>query len=392
MNVSEFPSNRSGKVIKTLRGYRAFYPNPLPPEIKYSPRLIRLLMEAERFLGQLAGVGRTLRNPYLLVGPAIHREAVLSSLIEGTEADLEDLFIFEAEPQERPEKSDVREVHNYVVALEYGLERLDTLPVSLRLVREIHERLMEGVRGGYATPGEFRTTQNWIGRPGCVLNEATYVPPPPEELGKCLGDWEAYLHSEDETPELIRLALMHYQFEAVHPFVDGNGRVGRLLIVLLMCYWRLLPQPLLYLSAFFERYRDDYYRSLLRVSQRGDWETWIEFFLTGIREQARDALTSARTLIDLQEQYRTLLHGHRISKITTSVLDHLFVNPVVTARTIHERCGGSINTAQNAIHDLEEVGVLTEVTRRRRNRMWVARELLDTLAERRAPVMDETLR
>src|SRR5262249_13565863 len=258
-------------------------------------------------------------------------------------------------------------------------------PISLRLVCELHERLMNGVRGHHGTPGEFRTTQNWIGRPGSLLDEATYVPPPVEYMKEALGNWERYIHEPAEAPEVIRLALLHYQFEAIHPFVDGNGRVGRLLISLLLCHWGLLSQPLLYLSAFFEEHRDDYYRGLLHVSQRGEWEAWIEFFLSGIRAQARDALATARALLDLQARYHTLFHGKRLTKITTNVLDHLFVNPVVTAPTIHQRWGVSLNTVLNAIDNLERAGILREVPRQRRNRMWIAHELMDILAGRKPP-------
>jgi Fic family protein len=380
MKPADFRSDRAGRVVKTPRGYWAFLPNPLPPLLSYSPTTIRLLSEADRFLGELAGVGRTLPNPYLLVGPAIHREAVLSSRIEGTRADLEDLFIFEANPEEPPDTPDLREVHNYVVALEYGLGRLATLPISLRLVREIHQRLMEGVRGHHGTPGEFRTSGNWIGRPGCSLNEAMYVPPPVEEMREALGDWEKSVHEPDETPDLIRLALLHYQFEAIHPFVDGNGRVGRLLILLLLCDWGLLPQPFLHLSAFFEKHRDDYYRGLLDVSQRGDWETWIEFFLSGVREQSRHSLTRARALMELQARYLALLQGQRVTKIATDVLEQLFVNPIVTAPAIQRRCQVSYHTVLKTIGNLEQAGILREVTRQRRNRMWVAQELLDLIA------------
>lgn len=342
--------------------------------------MARLLAEAALALGELAGIGRMLPNPHHLVGPAVRREAVLSSRIEGTESGMEDLLFFEAEPHEPPGKPDVREVHNYVLALEYGLQRLETLPVSLRLVRELHHRLLDGVRGNHATPGEFRTTQNWIGPPGCNLHEATYVPPPEDQLLEVLADWERYVHGEDDAHPLVRLAYIHYQFEAIHPFGDGNGRVGRLLISLLLVHWGLLPQPLLYLSAFFERYRDDYYRHLLAVSQRGDWEAWVEFFLRGIREQSYEAVQSAKAVIDLQTRYRALLHGKRLTKITMGLLDELFEIPIVTTSAIRARYKVHFETAQRAIEDLEALGILQEVTRYRRDRVWVARELMDLIS------------
>jgi Fic family protein len=390
MKREDFSSSRAGRVVRTPRSYSAFIPNRLPPTLEYSPRLIRRLSEADRLLGELAGLGRDLPNPYLLVNPAIHREAVLSSRIEGTDAELEDLYLFEVEPNEPPNKPDVREVHNYVVALEYGLKRLATLPVSLRLVRELHERLMSGVRGGHATPGEFRTTQNWIGPPGCLLNEATFLPPPPEELITALGEWEEYIHRSEEIPELVRLAMIHYQFEAIHPFVDGNGRVGRLLITLLLCHWELLPQPLLYLSAFFEEHGNEYYRCLLGVRLRGEWEEWVEFFLTGVREQARDALATARALVHLQSQYRATLYGRGFTRITPRILDRLFETPVVTAPLIRDQMRVSFNTAQKTIDDLVKAGVLIEATGQRRNRSWVAREIMDIISGRMVQHGEET--
>ena len=245
MNPDDFRTSTSGRVIRVGQGqsaYWAFVPNPLPPPLTLDTALIRWLSEADRALGELAGLGRALPNPHLLISPFIRREAVLSSRIEGTQADLADLYAFEAGQlalpgfKPAPSEADVREVANYVRALEYGLERLSTLPVSLRLIREVHARLMEGVRGESATPGEFRRTQNWIGAPGCTLNEATYVPPPVEEMHAALDAFEKYLHTEDELPPLVRLALIHYQFEAIHPFVDGNGRIGRLLLSLLLVH------------------------------------------------------------------------------------------------------------------------------------------------------------
>ena len=252
------------------------------------------------------------------------------------------------------------------------MERLATLPVSLRLIRELHERLMRGVRGDRALSGEFRTTQNWIGPPGAMLAEARYVPPPVVQMHEALDAWECYLHAETDIPPLVRLALIHSQFEMIHPFVDGNGRVGRLLIVLLLVHWGLLPQPLLYLSAFFERYRDDYYRGLLGVSHKGQWEEWVEFFLRGVREQARDALESARVIIDLREKYRAMLAGRRTSRIAPDVVEELFANPWVSAPMVRDRMKVTFRTAQKAIDELVKLGILREMTGQRRYRIWQA--------------------
>ncbi len=386
MKPENYQSNRAGRVVKHPRDYWTFIPDNFPPEIEYSSTIVKLLGDASGFLGELGGVGRQLQNPYMLVGPAIRREAVLSSRIEGTLSGMDDLFFFEARPQEKPAKTDVREVHNYVVAMEYGLDRLGSLPVSSRFTRELHERLMKGIRGQQATPGEFRTTQNWIGPPGCTLNEATYVPPPPEEMGDLLSSWEQYIHdSSTDVHNLIRLGVIHAQFELIHPFADGNGRIGRLLIALLMCHWELLPQPLLYLSAFFMRNRDSYYRHLLDISQHGAWEAWIEFFLRGTHEQSQEALTSAKALIDLNARYRKVLEGERVPLVTYSIIDRLFTNPVITVPFIRDRWDIHYHTAQNAINHLERLGILREVTGQRRYRAWVAETIMDILIGRNLP-------
>ena len=247
--------------------------------MSWDQSLAVVLSEADRAVGRLAGEGRRIPNPHLLIRPFVRKEAVLSSRIEGTQATLGELLAAEAGAAVDRNPEDLREVGNYVVALEYGLGRLGTLPMSLRLVRELHERLMRGVRGDVATPGEFRHSQSWIGPPGCTLNDATYVPPPPMELMTCLDAWERFLY-DDTVPPLIHAALVHSQFEAIHPFLDGNGRVGRLLITLLLVSRDIIPSPLLYLSAYFEATRDEYYARLLGVTERGEWEEWMTYFLS----------------------------------------------------------------------------------------------------------------
>lgn len=279
MNPADFKTSAGGKIVKTSQGFCAFVPKPLPPPITYDEQTVQLLSDADRALGRLAGIGQLLPNPHLLIAPYMRREAVLSSRIEGAQASLSDLLYFEAGDKDPPKSADVQEVLNYVRAMQFGLSRLEQLPLSLRLLKEIHEILMEGVRGENRNPGEFRESQNWIGPPGCNLNEASFVPPPRTEMLKALDSWEKFLHEDKSVPPLIQCALMHYQFEAIHPFLDGNGRVGRLLITFFLCERGHLPQPLLYLSAFFERYRDEYYRRLLDVSTSGNWIEWIRYFL-----------------------------------------------------------------------------------------------------------------
>ncbi len=339
------------------------------------------LSQADSALGELKGLGYGLTNPRLLIAPFIRREAVLSSRIEGTQASLSDLYAYEAAQLalfDYPE--DVKEVHNYVAALEYGLERLQTLPISLRLIRELHARLMAGVRGEQQTPGEFRRSQNWIGAPGCRLNEATFVPPPPDAMLAALGALETYLHAPPDLPPLVRLGLIHYQFETIHPFLDGNGRVGRLLISLLLCAWDLLPQPLLYLSAYFQRHRSAYYDRLLSVSQRGAWEAWLRFFLAGVQVQAQDAVLRSHRLLELRECYRKRLQHQRTAARLLQATDYVFTRPVITINGLAEALQEvDYRAASRYIQILEEAGILREITGRARNRVYQADAILDAI-------------
>ena len=373
------PAITSGRWITTLEGYKAYQPNPLPPEIIWTPRLVRILSQADRLLGRLAGEGRRLPNPHVLIRPFVRREAVYSSRIEGTQATLGELLAAEAGAVQERSPEDLREVGNYVAALEHGLKRLKTLPLSLRLVRELHEKLMTGVRGDHATPGEFRRTQNWIGRPGCTLADASYVPPAPDALMAQLGQWEDFLH--DETiPPLVHAALMHYQFEAIHPFLDGNGRVGRLLITLCLCARGVLPEPLLYLSAFFEATRTDYYGSLRAVTEQGDWAGWIEYFLNGVARQSEDALSRAERINAQLAEWREAVAGGG-SKIPLQLIDLIGANPFLSPRDTERRLGVSYNTVMRAITVLEAGGVLTKVGDSKRHRVYCARGILDILEE-----------
>lgn len=368
-----------GRMIRTPEGYRAFVPEPLPPPLKWAARLVRALSDADRLIGQLAGEGARLPNPHLLIRPFVRREAVLSSRIEGTQATLGELLANEAGAVVERSPEDLREVGNYVVALEYGLKRLGTLPLSLRLVRELHARLMKGVRGEFATPGEFRRSQNWIGPPGCTLTNATYVPPPPDELLNCLGAWEQMLH-DTNLPPLVHAALVHAQFEAIHPFLDGNGRVGRLLIILLLVKRKVLPAPLLYLSAFFEATRQDYYDRLLAVTQRNEWEPWVEYFLNGVARQCEDALSRAARINGLLSNWRREL-AERATPTTLSILDLLAQNPFVTIKGAAASLRVAFTTAQRAITRLERSGVLQAVGAARRDRLFCANGLLSILEE-----------
>ena len=379
MEPKLFQKSTAGRCIRTLTDYYAFIPNPLPPEIKFENQLIQLLSEADRKLGELSGVGHLLTNPHLLIAPCIYPEAVLSSRIENTQAGMDDLFLFQADETSLPQVPDVKEVANYIQALKYGLERIKNLPLSGRLVREIHERLMEGVSGKHAAPGGFRTTQNWIGPPGCTLNEATFIPPPVEEMKTALSDWEKYLNYEAKEPPLIQCALMHYQFEAIHPFVDGNGRIGRLLIILMLCERRILTQPLLYLSAFFERNRDEYYHRLLRVSQEGDWRGWIEFFLRGVSIQAEESIHSAKKWTTLHEEFRKRIAGKRIPGTASLLVDQLFENPIISPSRLARKLNHSYQGLMRGIHFLKKQGILQEMTGKSRNRLFTAPELINLI-------------
>ena len=388
MDPDRFRDSPSGRLVRVGHGevaYWAFVPHPLPPDVPADWRLARSISKADRALSQLDGVGRAMPNPHLLIGPFLRREAVLSSRIEGTQADIADLYAYQVGQLSlpgmapTPPEADVKEVHNYVRALEYGLGRLETLPVSLRLIREIHERLMEGVRGEHATPGEFRRTQNWIGPLGATLDEALFVPPPATQMHEALGAFEKYLHSHDVYPPLVRLALMHYQFEAIHPFIDGNGRVGRLLISLLLVEWGLLSQPLLYLSAFFSHHRQDYYDLLIAVSERGAWSEWISFFLQGVGEQALDAVRRARRLQELQAAWHERLTQARTSALLLQLADHLFDTPVITIPEAERLLDVTYRSAKLNVEKLVDAGILSQVGDADYGKTYIANEILEVI-------------
>lgn len=377
MKPEEFSGLAAGRVKRAPGGYWCFVPNPLTSQIIWEPDLVCALSAADRAVGELAGMGRNLPNPHLLISPFIRREAVLSSRIEGTRASLSDLYAYEAKQMllwSLEEDSDVGEVVNYVRALEYGLNRLQDLPVSLRLIRELHSMLMEGVRGGGRAPGEFRRVQNWIGPSGCNLEDATFVPPSPSELPGVLDAFEKFIYEEKDLPPLIRLAMIHYQFEAIHPFLDGNGRLGRMLIVLLLCAWGILPQPLLYLSAYFEAHRKFYYDTLQAVSTKGAWNDWFLFFLKGIESQSRDAVARAKRLLDLQKDYHEK-YG-RSSGTGFRLIDLLFESPVITIPQASKYLGVSYQAAHKHVKELKKAGILRETGDRVRNRLYFAREVL----------------
>jgi len=376
MDIKNSPS---GQIIKTLTGYQAFLPNPLPPEFEWTTSLVNSLSRADYIVGMLSREGSKLPNPHLLMRPFIAREAVLSSKIEGTQATLGEILANDAGIDVDRNPDDLQEVHNYVVALDYGLERLQDFPLSLRVIKEIHEKLMRGVRGSYATPGEFRRTQNWIGAPGCTLSTAKYVPPTPDDLMESLGAFEMFLH--DRTlPPLIHIALCHYQFEAIHPFLDGNGRVGRLLITLLLIERKLLPSPILYLSAFFEATRDEYYKQLYNVSRNGTWQDWLVYFLNGVAVQSADALSRAERINNLLVNWQISV-GSSTEGIIQNIVKYLAVNPYITAKKIADSMSIAFTTAQRAIEKLEKLGIVSQISAGKRDRVYCAIEILKILEE-----------
>lgn len=369
----------SGKWISCKGAYRAFVPNPLPPKISFSSNILNALSEADRLIGRLAGEGCRLPNPHLLMRPFLKREAVLSSRIEGTQATLGELLAVDAGAHVERSPDDLKEVGNYVSALEHGIKRLPKLPLSLRLVLELHGKLMKGVRGEFATPGQFRRTQNWIGLPGCTLQTASFIPPPPDQLMDSLGEWETFIHTRD-MPPLIQIALLHYQFEAIHPFLDGNGRVGRLLITLFLIERDILPTPLLYLSAFFEATRRDYYDLLSGVSQQSEWEPWILYFLSGVARMSEDALSRASRINALVEQWTSSLREER-SDNPARLAGRLAENPYCTVTKVAQNMGIAFATAQRTIDKLVLAGILQQVGEAKRDRVYCAVDLMKILNE-----------
>jgi Fic family protein len=378
MRPDAFTSTERGRVRKAPEGYWAFYPAEVPRRLQLSDEVIKLLDEATGAVHRLGGVGRLIPNPHLLIGPHLRLEAVLSSRIEGTKTDVSELLRFEAGQVPPGEAADdATEVRNYIVAMEHGLARVrDGFPLSIRLFREMHERLLQGVRGQHRRPGELRNSPVWLG--GSTLDDAVFVPPPPDEMSHALSDLERFLH-ETNLPLLIQLAVAHYQFEVIHPFLDGNGRIGRLMIPLMLVLRRALPQPLLYLSAFLEQHRSEYYDHLLFTSQKGDLMPWIAFFLRGVRQQSRDSEERTVRLVELQHQLRNELLDEGRPNSVVRLAAQLFAVPVVTAPRVEAMLDVTRPTAQAAIDALVERGDLTEITGRARGRVYEARAIYEAV-------------
>lgn len=366
---------RAGTYVKQATGYKAFIPKPLPPadpELDLSTELLTYVSKADRALGRLDGSIQTLPDPNLFVFMYVRKEAVLSSQIEGTQSSLTDVLEAESSIYDPKRPKDVKEVINYIKAMNYGLEKLKELPISVRLIREIHEKLLSGTRGAEHEPGELRRTQNWIGPQGCSLNTALYVPPPPYEMGLALSELEKFIHSENKLPLLVKIGLIHAQFETIHPFLDGNGRVGRLLNTFMLCEQEVILKPVLYLSVYFKKNRQEYYDRLQAVRDDGDWEAWLKFFLTGIYEVSQEATVMARNIVVLREKQRKIVQEHfgRTAANGMIVLEKLYSQPMMNIQDIIELVKVSYPAASSLMEKFVKYGILTEITGRTRNRLF----------------------
>jgi Fic family protein len=383
MDIDKFGSGEAPGEIVNFEGHEAFNPDPLPPDLQINNELAMAHADALKAVAELKGVGRNVENPRMLIRPFIRKEAVLSSRIEGTRADLEDVYALEAGQEQtidQPRRDDAREVINYVWATEHGLSELDSSRLDLELIKDLHEILMQDVRGNEKSPGEFRDGQNYIAEPGDNVEEARYVPPPAQHASVAIKQLANYIEGDWQFPPLIDLGLIHYQFETIHPFWDGNGRIGRLLVTLLMCDRGLLDEPFLYISAFFNRNRNQYIDKLYRVSAENAWEEWLLFFLDAIKIQANEAYIRSKEMLTLQEQYREMYQDRR-SKTHLQLVDHLFTQPEITVKDAQEELDVSYPAANATVSQLVDDGVLTEITGKKRNRRFRATEVFDILRE-----------
>ena len=364
-------------------GYKAFVPAPLPPEppIQYDEDIQSLLSQADRKLGRLDGITQILPNPELFVAMYVKKEAVLSSQIEGTQASFVDVLSAEYNQIDDQRQDDISEVVNYVNAMNWGLEQLETFPLSLRLIKNIHKRLLQNTRGSQRSPGEFRRSQNWIGPAGCNLNTATFVPPTVPDMESALADLEKFFHQEDRIPALVKIALIHAQFETIHPFLDGNGRMGRLLITFWLCQQEILSKPLLYLSYYFKENRSEYYDRLMDVRKKGEWENWVKFFLRGVAEVADEATTSAKAILKIKDEVSKKLYSMDNGNSNYQrLLDYLFEQPFIKRSDVEKMLGVSNPTAGNIIETFCQMGILQDCTpQKSRNKLYAFAEYLDIL-------------
>jgi len=378
MQQTDFTERSPGQLIRNLAGDLCFLPSPLPGHFEWSDELVASISAASAALGQLNGFGRHLPDPKLLLRSFLRREAELSSRIEGTYADVGEQFLFEQTQSAEERNPDVREVDNNFRALEWGLDQIRHRPISLNLIRQMHEILLAGVRGQDASPGEFRKVQAHIGRTNNIA-EATFVPAPPQAVLPAMESLEAFIQSPSSLHPLVRAAMVHYQFEAIHPFADGNGRIGRVLIMLLLSSEKVLTLPLLNPSAYLERHRREYYQRLLDVSRDGDWSAWLQFFARGVAAEATDAIERVQRLEELRSQYLQKVQTARASALVPRLVHHLFGHPAITTGYVAHVLGIRPNSAQKCIDKLLAAGVLAELTGNKRNRLYVASEILKAM-------------
>jgi Fic family protein len=380
MDIDRYHATQFGKVGRTVgpNSYVAYFPAPIPRQLTLSNDNVSAMAEAEAALGRLAGAGRLLPNPQLMVGPYLRREALASTRIEGTQASLAELY--EAEVSDTEPSPDVEEVVNYVHAMERGLLLLGQLPFSVRLIREMHQVLLSGVRGRHRQPGELRTSQNWIGASGATIETASFVPPPPDKVPRLLSDLEQFVNADGlRLPPLVQTALVHYQFETIHPFLDGNGRLGRLLVVFALMLRDRLPSPLLYISPYFEARRTDYYDALQGVREEGDIDLWMSMFFDAVTVQSNDAIVRAEELTDLRERNRDVIQAVTRGA-AVQLVELVFEKPVLTAGLVERRLGVSKPTALKALRQLADTGLLTEIDDGARGQVrWRADPVIDAL-------------
>lgn len=379
---------RSGQNISQPQGYKAFIPTPLPPQppVTIQGELLKKLEQATALLNRLDGMAYTLPNPDLFISMYVKKEALLSAQIEGTQASLENVLTFEGDNVSET-VNDVGDVINYIKTLHYGIDRLQELPMSVRLIKELHAMLLQGVRGHDKTPGELKRSQNWIGRPGCTLRDAQFVPPPPEEARTAMGDLEKFMHQPSDLPLLVQCALIHYQFETIHPFLDGNGRVGRLLITFFLVWKGIIQKPLLYLSYYFKKNRQEYYDRLTMVRNNGDYEQWVNFFLEGVIQIAQDALQQTRSILDLHEKHKNLLWEKNISSpLAVKILERLFYTPLVSIGDVQNFFDINYQTAANLIEQFCQLGIVKETTGKKRGKRFVYSEYMEIVSEGTQPL------
>lgn len=376
-------SDRAGTYAQQPGGFKAFLPKPLPPVpgIRYDDELQALLSQADQAIARLDGIVTVLPNPELFIAMYVKKEALLSSQIEGTQASLEGVLEFEADMRPRDNINEIKEVVNYIKALEYGIAHIAQSPANAHLFREIHRILITSTRGSKKALGEFRRTQNWVGPPGANVFDAHFVPPPPEQILGAMANLETFFNEKNRMPPLVRIALIHAQFETIHPFIDGNGRIGRLLITFFLVARKVLSRPLLYLSYYLKKNREEYYGLLTRVRLQGDWESWVKFFLRGIDEVSREAALAAAEVIALKQRLVDRLFENRFSSIyAVKLIDLLYARPIINVKAITDEFKISKESGNELANRFEQLGILKELTGKQRYKKYLFHEYTNIIS------------